>query len=179
MIYGSSHFASCYKNRPNSYQKMWLFFVVSSASDSKKKVSKRTSAAEAKAKSIYPAPGHKSCILPADLLQPPAKAQPKPSRRPVHAPTHQGKARPRETDNLGDEHDEEEVQQPKDENKRKVSILTVGGAMQKCSKLWFECSRPVISHFTIYEGDVVAEDASYIVKLTGKYYRFLDPLTLG
>ena len=46
---------------------MWHLFIISSASLTKNKVSKRTFAADAKAGSLYPPPGHKSCVIPRDI----------------------------------------------------------------------------------------------------------------
>ena len=59
------------------------------------------------------------------------------------------------------------------------SVLTVGRALREASKLWFESSRPVVSHFTIYEDEVVAVE-SYDVNLTGKLFAFFpDPFHMA
>lgn len=107
-------------------------------------------------------------MFPADLDDVTNVQQPRPRRAPrANTRASRARPRPRDEDEASDDQSEEE--------KQTISILTIGGA-HKVSKLWFESSRPMISHFTIYKDDVVAEDASYIASLNGEYLHiFTNP----
>jgi hypothetical protein len=143
---------------------MWRFFILSSPSLNKKKVSKRSFALNAKEGNIYPSPGHRSCIIPADIQR---KNQP--ARRGRATTTRAGRATQRRGRGRQDQEEEEEEEADDNEDEGlKVSVLTLGGAIRQTDKVWEECSKPVETTFTVYDNDVVADDKPSLPVLTGK-----------
>ena len=149
---------------------MWHFFIISSASLTKNKVSKRTFAADAKAGSLYPPPGHKSCVIPRDIDEDASQnrnSRGRGGRGGRRARPGSGRRRGRQGNRM-EEEDEVVEDEDQEEEGIKFRVLTLGGAYRQSCKLWEESSRPVESTFTINDDDIMADDQSSQPTLTGR-----------